>query len=315
MLFSKALAVLIIYEAVISLSYATGKCGTRVADIIFLVDESGSVRSSDFALELDFVGKVIDKFDVADSAAHIGVITFTQDPKTLFELGALHDKTAMKKKLNDYKTKQRKYTTGTDLAIKAAQAMFKKAGRDGIAKLVIVLTDGASNNEARTKAAAEAARNAGIAFYSIGVGNAKNLELKDIAGSQAAVSHVTDFSKLAAIQNSIQVQTCKVIQTQATKQRPAGYALQQLQMSVDMEKETIKITQEALKEDKQKNPGNPDTAAMAKHIKEGMEKKHPGTKWNAVVGTRYGLYVNYMKNHYIFFKLDQEYFLIFRSPC
>jgi len=313
MFLSKALAVLVIYEAVISLSYATGKCGTRVADIIFLVDESGSVSTSNFALELDFVGKVIDKFDVADSAAHIGVITFTTNPKTLFELGALHDKAAMKSQLNAYKTKQRKYTTGTDLAIKAAQAMFKTAGRDGVAKLVIVLTDGASDSTSRTKAAAIAARNANIAFYSIGVGRARASELENIAGSKDAVSHVTDFSKLTDIQNSIQVQTCKVIQTQATKQRPAGYALQQLQMSVDMEKESIKITQEALAS--QKGAATPDMAAVAKHIKDGMEKKYPGGKWNAVVGTRYGLYVNYMKNHYIFFRLEQEYFLIFRSPC
>lgn len=46
------------------------------ADIVFLVDSSGSVGSSNFVKTKDFVSKMIDKVDVGPDAMNVGVIRY-----------------------------------------------------------------------------------------------------------------------------------------------------------------------------------------------------------------------------------------------
>ena len=47
-----------------------------MADIVFLIDESGSVRSADYKLQIDFVERVIRSFDVSAAGIRVGVYTF-----------------------------------------------------------------------------------------------------------------------------------------------------------------------------------------------------------------------------------------------
>ena len=61
--------------------YLFVECGTRVADIVIVIDESGSIAKPDFVKQIDFVKKVIDMFDVSATSAHVGVITFTHNAK------------------------------------------------------------------------------------------------------------------------------------------------------------------------------------------------------------------------------------------
>ena len=52
-------------------------CGSNPADIHFLIDSSGSVQSSNFQKQLDFVKAFANSFNISSSAVRIGVTTFS----------------------------------------------------------------------------------------------------------------------------------------------------------------------------------------------------------------------------------------------
>lgn len=66
------------------------------ADIVFLLDSSGSVGSTDFQKMLKFVEGVADKFNIGPNDIQIGVDTFQSSVKSEFNLNKYLDKTALK---------------------------------------------------------------------------------------------------------------------------------------------------------------------------------------------------------------------------
>ena len=57
-------------------SSAVGCNGTEPADILFILDASGSVGSTNFNTMLNFVKKLVDGFPVSARETQIGLITF-----------------------------------------------------------------------------------------------------------------------------------------------------------------------------------------------------------------------------------------------
>ena len=87
----------------------------------------------------------------------------------------------------------------------------KNGDRPGVPNIGIVITDGKSNRPDQTKAQAEAARQAGIMLFSVGVGSGiSRPELNQMATDPDSthVFTVDDFSKLAQIKALFQQQTC-----------------------------------------------------------------------------------------------------------
>lgn len=60
-------------------------CGTK-GDIIFLLDNSGSISQSNFELMLDFVKDVVKKFAVDRNQVQFGLETFETGVRTEFKL-------------------------------------------------------------------------------------------------------------------------------------------------------------------------------------------------------------------------------------
>lgn len=61
-------------------------CGSNPADIVFLLDSSGSVGSSNFQKQLDFVARFGQAFDIGPRNVQIGVVTFASTPHNEFNL-------------------------------------------------------------------------------------------------------------------------------------------------------------------------------------------------------------------------------------
>lgn len=61
-------------------------CGTE-GDVVFLLDNSGSVSKSDFKLMLGFVKDVVKKFIVSKTKVQVGLETFETGVQTEFKLG------------------------------------------------------------------------------------------------------------------------------------------------------------------------------------------------------------------------------------
>ena len=61
-------------------------CGSNPADIVFLLDSSGSVGSANFQKQLDFVSRFAQSFDIGPRNVQIGVVTFATTPHNEFNL-------------------------------------------------------------------------------------------------------------------------------------------------------------------------------------------------------------------------------------
>ena len=92
--------------------------------------------------------------------------------------------------------------------------MFTQANGDrpGVPNIGIIVTDGRSNDPAKTQAMAQAARQAGIELFSVGVGSGVSRSELNTMATDPDTNHVfmvDDFSKLAQIKAAFQQQTCQ----------------------------------------------------------------------------------------------------------
>ncbi|WAR12942.1 CO6A6-like protein, partial [Mya arenaria] len=153
------------------------------ADIVFILDASGSVGASNFQKMLGFVNTLVDGFPIGPTQTHIGLLTFDTKVYNQFHLNKYNDKTAIKNAVTS--TQYTSGTTHTAEAIKyARETSFSAANgmRANVAKVAIIVTDGKSNNAAATASEAASLRAHGITVFAVGVGaGAQQSELNSMA--------------------------------------------------------------------------------------------------------------------------------------
>ncbi|SPO30598.1 probable Dynein light chain 1, cytoplasmic [Ustilago trichophora] len=93
--------------------------------------------------------------------------------------------------------------------------------------------------------------------------------------------------------------------TTSSNVRSLKPVIKNVDMSSEMQSETIEIAYDAL----EKFTVEKD---MAGHVKRTMDQKF-GPTWHAVVGQRYGSYVTHETKHFIYFYLGQMAFLLWRA--
>ena len=70
-------------------------CAVDHADIVFILDASGSVGGGNFRKMLDFVKAMVQGLDVGPYATKIGVMTFSETNNQDFHLNRFHDKNSI----------------------------------------------------------------------------------------------------------------------------------------------------------------------------------------------------------------------------
>ena len=86
-------------------------CGTK-ADIVFMLDSSGSVGSSNFKLLLSFVNSLTKDWDIGQDKIRVGVEKFSSRPFTEFHLSRYNDKQQMLTAINNIKYQSGGTNTG-----------------------------------------------------------------------------------------------------------------------------------------------------------------------------------------------------------
>lgn len=66
-------------------------------DVVFVLDESGSIWGPHFKQQLRFVQDLVDGFDIAPNGTRVGVETFGDSVRTIIELGAAMNVEQLKK--------------------------------------------------------------------------------------------------------------------------------------------------------------------------------------------------------------------------
>lgn len=178
------------------------------ADIMILLDGSDSIQDRDWYKMKEFVQLLIDNFDIARDAIHLGMVVYSSRIGDHIGLNSFKDKNMLK--LLAGALNHPKDSTNTAKGIEYVREKFRSDGRPGVPKIAIVITDGSSDNPRNTKLQANAAKNEGIKVLAVGVGGHMfKDELRSIASNPSKVFTSPTFGTLITLVSEIRNMVCQ----------------------------------------------------------------------------------------------------------
>ena len=191
---------------------------TTTADIIVLMDSSGSIGHSDFTKALNYTAELSLLYELGENDTRFGVIFYHSDVEHILTIPLNY--TYNHSVLID-KIKETGYTSGgtnTGHAIEYATQQFFNEGFGSrrsdvndssvVPLVLIVATDGRSSDDVTQPS--NSAHEKDINIFSIGIGpNVNDEELRDIAGEESRVFRTANYDELTQIALIIQSATCK----------------------------------------------------------------------------------------------------------
>ncbi|XP_028847335.1 cartilage matrix protein isoform X2 [Denticeps clupeoides] len=185
-------------------------CSNAPTDVVFLIDGSKSVRPENFELVKKWINQIVDKLDVSENRAHVGLVQYSSTVRSEFPLGRYNNKKDVKDAVRKMIYMERGTMTGQALRYLQDSSFTPGQGaRPGVAKVAIIFTDGRSQDYIGD--AAKKAKEKGYKMYAIGVGSAVEDELKEIA-SEPVTDHyfyTADFKAMSQIAKKLQINVCE----------------------------------------------------------------------------------------------------------
>uniref|UniRef100_A0A8V0ZLA0 Collagen alpha-1(XX) chain n=1 Tax=Gallus gallus TaxID=9031 RepID=A0A8V0ZLA0_CHICK len=205
------------------------QCDTSaMTDIVLLVDGSWSIGRSNFKLIKEFLSALISPFNIAQDKIRVGLSQYSSDPRTEWDLSAYATRDQVLEAVRNLRYKGGNTFTGLALTHVLEQNLKPDAGaRLEAEKLVILLTDGKSQDDANL--AAQTLKNMGIEIFAIGVKNADEAELKQVASEplELTVYNVLDFPLLSSLVGRLTRVLCTRIKERSSKES-AGRAVKDI---------------------------------------------------------------------------------------
>ena len=171
-------------------------CSNAGIDLVFVLDSSTSIGSDRYESLREFSESVASALTIGPQDSLVGAIVFSRSASIQFNLQEHTSVETLLPALNPGLP----YLTGRTDTGEALQLLLSSAQngtmglRDGRTHIAIVVTDGESNDRARTRAAADALHASGIyQVYAAGLGGAVLDELNDIASDPSLVFITDDF--------------------------------------------------------------------------------------------------------------------------
>ncbi|KAL4223311.1 hypothetical protein ACF0H5_016782 [Mactra antiquata] len=165
------------------------------ADVIFLMDGSGSVGASDFGRSLEFVNRIIDGFQIGPLSTQVSVAVF--DSSTTFHFRFPSGGTNIAGALDQVRSKYLDSSYGS---------------RPSAAGIVVLMTDGQTYSYESSIVASQNLKDIGIIVYTAGVGHSVNEdELRGIATQPSYYFSCSDYSSLSTIVGPITSSACSDI--------------------------------------------------------------------------------------------------------
>ncbi|XP_019719267.1 collagen alpha-6(VI) chain isoform X3 [Hippocampus comes] len=197
----------------------TGECkGAKLADIVFIIDESGSIGTPNFQLVRTFLHSVVSGLDVAPTKVRVGIVMYSDKAKAQVYLNTFDDKSELLSFIKIMPYHGGGTNTGVALNFTREHVFTKERGSrkdKGIQQVAVVITDGKSQDDVSN--AAVALRRAGVKIYTVGVKNANHAQLVKMASHPPSkhIFTVDSFSKLQALEQKLQNIVCHNILRQA----------------------------------------------------------------------------------------------------
>lgn len=184
---------------------------SQVADVVFLVDGSTSIQSTNFEIMKSFMNSVVNTTQVGQDNVRVCTIIYSTNVTVHFPLNQYYSKEDVQEAISALI-----YPTGDTYTAKALQYSLDyfdeaRGGRsaNGVPQLMFVITDGEATDTHYLEGAANKLHNYGVRIYGIGVANASTDELKKITKDKNKVFHVNNFQALEDLWQNVSREICK----------------------------------------------------------------------------------------------------------
>lgn len=185
------------------------------ADLVFLVDGSASIGLKNFQQIREFLMSVVKNFEIAPNKVRVGMVQFSDTPKTEFFLNTYEEKQEILDYIKNLPYKTGGTYTGDALKFLLKNHFVEAAGSRAnqmVPQIAFVITDGSSQDEVEPHA--QELRQKGVKVYAIGIKDADEKFLKKLA-SQPYNNHVysvSDFNALQEISLNVGRELCTTVE-------------------------------------------------------------------------------------------------------
>ncbi|XP_058146863.1 collagen alpha-5(VI) chain [Dasypus novemcinctus] len=181
-------------------------CEDMKADIMFLVDSSGSIGQENFGKMKTFMKNLLAKIQIGPDKNHIGVVQFSGDSKEEFQLNKYFTLQEISDAIERMILISQNTLIGKALNFVAQYFTPAKGARPAVKKFLILITDGEAQDDVSVPA--KELRDKNVIIFSVGVYGANRAQLKEISGDDNLVFQVENFDHLKAIESKLIFRVC-----------------------------------------------------------------------------------------------------------
>lgn len=180
---------------------------TEEADIYLLIDGSGNTQPTDFHEMKTFLSDVVGMFNIAPHKVRVGAVQYADTWDLEFEISKYTSKPDLGKAIENIR--QMGGNTNTGAALNFTLKLLQKAKKQRGSKVpchLVILTNGMSQDSVLEPA--HRLREENIRVHAIGVKEANQTQLREIAGEEKRVYYVHEFDALRDIRNQVVQEIC-----------------------------------------------------------------------------------------------------------
>ena len=167
-----------------------------VLDITFVLDASVSVGPQNFNSLLNSVANLTSNLKVSSSETHVGVVRYGSSAQLVIELGSISDPIQLDAAIRNITYTGGGTATGRGIELAHLQGFNNSRRSQGVPSVMVVITDGNSNEGIEPSIPAVVAIDDGIRILAIGIGSGVDLsELNSFASDPSSVFQIDEFSQ------------------------------------------------------------------------------------------------------------------------
>lgn len=181
-----------------------GSCASK-GDIVFLLDESGSIGSSNFERIKSFVSTIVGQFSVGNDTNQFSVVNFESSAREIFPLNRYQTVSSIQSAISIISFSSGGTSIGSALNYARMYSFTTTRGArlDG-AKIAVLITDGQSSLSDEP----ERLKAMGVTIFCVGVGTGVNSAVLRSVATHNDYTYLTTFDVLNLIAEELSNRTC-----------------------------------------------------------------------------------------------------------
>jgi len=197
----------------------------RAADIVLVLDQSTSIVVGDpnygnwYVQVLGFAKRIASAFPIDKNLTQVGLVKFSSGVEIVFHLNTYGDPDSLLRAISNVDINGGQTNIAAALrTVRVVMITQENGARNGVPKIVIIITDGTANREAhQTLEEAKKTKDAGIIIYTVGVTNKTDeVELRQIASTPDYYFFASNFTQLNSVLQYLVENSCKEAATLPT---------------------------------------------------------------------------------------------------